>query len=376
VTTFEELDVQREARLQRNGRFLIWQLCVPHRVLSTSGRNGGEREDVRFLVNHQSCEGSGHRERHTYITGLGPEAYHDAVCNELGLDPNTVALIGTAANMNYIAISKQQHRDIVVSAAVTAGVQGNATCAGDPAEWCETNGVWEKTPPAHGTINTMLLVNHPLTRSALARAVVTMTEGKSAALHRLGVGSLYSADEATGTGTDQYCVAAPLDGAPTLSSASPHVKLGELIGLAVRTATLEALRWQNGLEPSYTRNLFHIFGRYGLTETRFWEEITPLLSESNLELLQKNKLAVFHEPLVAASAYAFAAILDRSRYGTFPAASVAESLRQMAAILAANLAAQPQKYLDFKNDLRDVDLEQPLSLLIAAIAAGWSAKWS
>jgi len=278
--------------------------------------------------------------------------------------------------MNYCAISKQQHHGVLGSAFVTGGVQGNATCAGDPAEWYEIDGAWQKIPPTHGTINTMLLVNHPLTHSALARAVVTMTEGKSAALHRLAVGSLYSADEATGTGTDQYCVAAPLDGAPTLSSASPHVKLGELIGLAVRTATLEALRWQNGLEPSYTRNIFHVFGRYGLKEERFWEQITPMLSESNLELLKKNRLAVFHEPLVAASAYALSAILDRSRYGTFPAASVAESLRQAGAILAANLAAQPQRYLEFKNNLRDVDIEQPLTLLTAAIAAGWSAKWS
>ncbi len=376
MTNFEALCAQPEARLWRNGRFLVWEFCVPHRVLSTSARNGGEREDLRFLVNHQSCEGTGHGDRHKYITGLGPEAYHDAVCAELGLDPAAVALMGTAANMNYIAISKQQDRDVVVTAVVTAGVQGNAVCAGDPASWYEINGAWEKTPPCHGTINTMLSVNHPLTHSALARAVVTMTEGKSAALHRLSVGSLYSADEATGTGTDQYCLAAPLNGAPILTSASPHVKLGELIGLAVRTATLEALRWQNGLEPSYTRGIFHIFGRYGLSEARFWEEITPRLSEGNLELLRKNKAAVFHEPLVAASAYAFAAVLDRSRYGTFPAAAVSESLRQIAAMLAANLASQPQRYLEFKSNLREVDIEQPLSLLIAAMAAGWSAKWS
>ncbi len=376
MTNFEQLCAQPEGRLRRNGRFLVWEFCVPHRVLSTSARNGGEREDLRFLVNHQSCEGTGHTDRHEYISGLGPEAYHDAVCVELGIDPAAVALMGTAANMNYIAISKQQDRDVVVTAVVTAGVQGNAACAGDPASWYEANGAWEKIPPWHGTINTMLLVNRPLTHSALARAVVTMTEGKSAALHRLSIGSLYSADEATGTGTDQYCLAAPLDGAPPLSSASPHVKLGELIGLSVRSATLEALRWQNGLEPSYTRNIFHIFGRYGLSETRLWEDVAPRLSESNLELLKKNKTAVFHEPLVAASAYAFAAVLDRSRYGTFPAGAVGESLRQTAAMLAANLAAQPQRYLEFKNSLCEVDLEQPLSLLTAAIAAGWSAKWS
>ena len=33
------------------------------------------------------------------------------------------------------------------------------------------------------------------------------------------------------------------------------MKLGEIIGVAVRRATLEALRWQNGLEASYTRGV-------------------------------------------------------------------------------------------------------------------------
>ena len=56
----------------------------------------------------------------------------------------------------------------------------------------------------------MLLVNRPLTPAALARAVVTMTEGKSAALQRLAVPSKLHVDLATGTGTDQYCIAAPV----------------------------------------------------------------------------------------------------------------------------------------------------------------------
>ena len=121
-----------------------------------------------------------------------------------------------------------------------------------------------------GTINTMLLMNHALTEGALARAVITMTEAKSAALQRLAVRSLYSADFATGTGTDQYCVAARLHvgdgGGKEFTSTSPHSKLGELIGVAVRDATLEALRWQNGLEVSSTRLLFHALGRYGVRE--------------------------------------------------------------------------------------------------------------
>ena len=122
-----------------------------------------------------------------------------------------------------------------MTAAVTAGVEGNATAAGEPATWRETEAGMQKVPAYAGTINTMLLINRPLTPAALARAVVTMTEGKSAALHRLAVPSKLHVDLATGTGTDQYCIAAPCPARAPLTSASPHMKLGELVGLATRT---------------------------------------------------------------------------------------------------------------------------------------------
>jgi adenosylcobinamide amidohydrolase len=376
VTNSETLLATPEGVLRRGGRFLVWEFDSPHRVLSTCSRNGGQREDLRYLINHQSCEGTGHTDRHDLITRLGQVGYHSLVCSELQLDPSKVALMGTAANMNYVAISPQDDLQLRVVAVVTAGVQGNAVCAGDPVNWREKDGAWEKVNVFQGTINTILLINHPLTPGALARAAVTMTEAKSSALHRLAIGSLYSPDEATGTGTDQYCLAAPLSGRPQLSSASPHTKLGELIGLAALSATLEALRWQNGLEASYTRSIFHALARYGLTEKRFWETISSHLPEKTLELLRRNSNAVFYEPLVAAAAYSFAAVLDRVRYGSFPAGTISECLRQSAALLAANLAAQPHRFNEFKDSLNNVNTDDPALLLISAIAAGWSAKWS
>src|ERR1700722_15277631 len=205
-------EVLREAaefRLVRSGRFVVAELLVPHRVISTSSRNGGQREGLRFLVNHQSCEGTDHRERHALI--MGNEEYHDSACGEIEIDPAFAAMMQTAANMNYAAVVVASDLNVTVTAVVTAGVHGNAACAGDPAAYRETESGWEKVAAVPGTINTMLLINHVLTEGALARAVTTMTEAKSAALQRLAVRSLYSSDFATGTGTDQYCVAAPLE---------------------------------------------------------------------------------------------------------------------------------------------------------------------
>jgi adenosylcobinamide amidohydrolase len=374
-------EVLREAaefRLVRNGRFVVAELLVPHRVLSTSARNGGQREGLRFLVNHQSCEGTDHRERHAVI--MGNAEYHDLACGEIGIDPALAAMMQTAANVNYAAVVAASDLNVTVTAVVTAGVHGNAACAGDPAAWRETETGWEKVAASvPGTINTMLLINRALTEGALARAVITMTEAKSAALQRLAVRSLYSADFATGTGTDQYCAAARLEsegGGKEFTSTSPHSKLGELIGVAVRDATLEALRWQNGLEVSSTRLLFHALGRYGVREAEFLTELAPLLSERELELLKKNFQSVVYEPKVSAAAYAIAAVLDRIRAGTLPAGAARDIFRQQAATLASSLAAKPDAWPEFYARLADIDAEQAARGVYAAIALGWSHKWS
>jgi adenosylcobinamide hydrolase len=376
-------------RVRRAGRFVVVDLDGPHRVISTSARTGGEATGVRRLVNHQSCEGAGHDARAHLMLDEGPERYHERVCAEIGAAPDATAVMGTAASMHYVAVVRERDGDVEAAAIVTAGVHSNATCAGDPARWRESaDGVVPAVAVA-GTINTMLVISRPLTAPALARAVVTMTEAKSAALARLAVPSRSSRDLATGTGTDQYCVAAPLvaDAVPPLTSASPHMKLGEIIGVAVRAATLEALRWQNGLEPSYTRGVCHALGRFGVTEPALMAAVAPHLDGVSLELLRRNQIAVLMDPLVTGAAYAIATVIDRVRYGTLPASIAADALVQQAATMAVSLAAAPGRWSAFRAQLheaaggslagagRDADALGPLPLVAAALALGWREKW-
>jgi adenosylcobinamide amidohydrolase len=373
---WERLRTEPHFELRRAGRYVVAELNGAHQVISTSVRHGGWAEHVGWLVNHQSCEGTAHVDRHRVITESGMEAYHDRVCAELGLPPEHTAVMGTAANMNYVAIVREVDEDVAVTAAVTAGVEGNATAAGEPATWRETDEGIQKVPAYAGTINTMLFISRPLMPAALARVVVTMTEGKTAALQRLAVPSKLHIDLATGTGTDQYCIAAPASGGKALTSASPHMKLGEIIGRATREATLEALRWQNGLEASYTRGVFHALGRYGVREASLFEDIAPLLTENDLELLKKNTKAAFYEPLVGAAAHAMAVVADRVRYGTLPASVAEDALAQQAAALAANLAAQVHRWAEFRATLRPYASGGVKALALRAVALGWSEKWS
>ena len=360
----------------RAGRYLVAELLAPHRVLSNSAHVGGQREDLRYLVNHQSCEATDDRERHELIAAAGQVAYHHRVCAELGLSPDETAVLGTAANMVYAAHRTATFDGLRVDAFTTAGVAGNAARAGDPAAWTETDDGWRRASPPPGTINTILLIDCPVTPAAQARAVVTMTEAKSAALADLAVPSRYSPTIATGTGTDQFCLAAPLDPKRRpKESTSPHVKLGEIIGVAVKESVAEALRWQNGLEASYTRGLFHALGRFGLTEARAMERLAELLPAARYELLDKNRKAVFFEPGVGAAAYALAAVLDRVSCGTIPEGLAQEALRCQAACIACALAGRADRWPVFRTGLMEASGD-PIELVLRAVAAGWQAKWA
>jgi len=360
----------------RQGRFIVVELQGVHRVITTSACVGGLSVKPTHLVNHQSCEAKDHSDRYARIRGLGLEGYHREVCGELELDPEHAAVMGTAANMTYAAHEFDSHGHIRVDAIVTAGVEGNACCAGDPAQWEETSSGWNKLPDVAGTINTMVMLNQPLRPEAQVRALLTITEAKTAALFELGVSSRYSQDLATGTGTDQVCFASPADESRYVyTSTSPHTKLGELIGCVVRKATRDALRWQNGLEPSITRSLFHALRRFGFTETEFMNAMRARLNESAVVLLEKNKNAVMYEPQVAAAAYAFAGVWDRVRFGVLPLSSAREMFRQQAATMSASLAARPQSWHQFWQQL-EVRLEQPLEAIYDAVALGWTSKWA
>ena len=384
------------ALVARRGRHVVAELRTQAKVLSTCSVNGGFRTDVRHLVNHQSCEPVKHQERFALITGLGPEGYHHSVCAELDLAPTTTAVMGTAAAMQYLGLVTHTYGDLAITAIVTGGVTGNAGSAGDPAHFDEADGKWVRTAPADaaakppgthsGTINTLLLFSSPLSDSALARAVMTMTEAKTSALLELAIGSKSSWRLATGTGTDQYAIAAPVAGASSRTWTGKHTKAGELIGRAVREATLEALRWQNGLEPSYTRSLFHALGRFGLKEEEFKTQIAHHLDESQCQLLKDNWNPVIYEPQSAAAAYALASVLDRTLAGTLSPATAREALINQAALLAAGLAARPEEFAALRAELMpalpvdltavpDKLLPAAVELITRAIALGWQRKW-
>jgi hypothetical protein len=146
--------------LRRAGRYLVVDL----RPAPGRRRSGWRVDDGRSMSGQPSELRGGHLDRHQVITETGLDGYHDRVCAEADVPADGTAVMGTAANMNYVAIIREVDEDVAVTAAVTAGVEGNATAAGEPATWRENDAGVQKVPAYAGTINTMLFISRPARR--------------------------------------------------------------------------------------------------------------------------------------------------------------------------------------------------------------------
>lgn len=166
----------------------------------------------------------------------------EKTASRLGIRSSDIAQFATAANMDNLAIVTKIHEPFIVTALVTAGAKSNALRTGVD----EGRHIEGEEPK--GTVNILILTNARLTDGAMARAVITATEAKTAAFEDLQVPSTYSKNiQATGTGTDNVIV---VSGASDrlVTYTGGHSKMGELIGKAVHQAVMEGLIKQNGFK--------------------------------------------------------------------------------------------------------------------------------
>ena len=245
-------------------------------VLSTGPNNGGYREDLMAVFNHDANPGAGMAcvmRDETYEGHMNVVALED-----LGLDPEKCSGLCTAASMENASVKSLTYEELTVTAIATAGIDHNGGRVGDPASYYEKNGrflsVEEENETAGtqpGTINVILHISADLDGGTLARTIMTASEAKAAALQELRVRSHHSSGLATGSGTDGIiCVCNP-GSRLRLTNAGKNSKLGELIGKTVKAAVREALFKQTGLCADRQRDVIRILDRYGVDEDRLWE---------------------------------------------------------------------------------------------------------
>jgi adenosylcobinamide amidohydrolase len=374
--------------LHRQGRFLFAAFKRPHWVLSTCRVNGGLRKDLTHLANHQSCEGVAHTARHGSTMAMGLEAYHDYACAEANLPPSTTALMSTAANMQCAVMAQAIHEELAVRVVATAGVLGNATRAGDPAGWHETPSgnarvehALPDTPSAEagsGTIVTLVFINQPCTPACLVKAVTMVTEGKSAAILDLRMPSLQSPGLATGTGTDQLAIAAPLqdDSAWARHWAGSHNTLGELLSRATHDAVTRCLLLQNGLCPELRRTVCGALSRHGCDERVLRNCAEAELNPPQAQLFGNNLMALIHDPQSAAVAYCVAESIDLARAGILHPEVAQEAVLNQVALLAATVAVQPERFIEFREKLSARQTAGAGALAALAMVWGFASKWS
>lgn len=252
--------------VHRYKKSVIIEFKGKRKVLSTSPFNGGYEENLKYVFNHDSNPGAG-----IACTMKAPtyEEHMRIIAQEIGLDPNICAGISTAAHMENLAIYSQTYDDFTVTALVTGGIEVNGGRVGDVASYHEKQG--KATNIKEGTINIMLVIDADLPAATMARALVTCTEAKTAAIQELMLGSNYSRGIATGSGTDGTIVISNSESNVKLTNAGKHSKLGEYIGRVVKKAVKEALYLQTGACPEEQYSFLRRMRRFGVNEDILWE---------------------------------------------------------------------------------------------------------
>lgn len=224
---------------------LVVEFKKPTRITSTLD---GERGGITCVGNHGSpppCWSLGH--------SSGLEGSRKRICKVNGKSVGSSCFLITGADLDNLSVRKAEFRDMTAYALVTAGVRGNALrMASDKGAYYES-----------GTINIIVMTNRKLSPRARARAVISATEAKTAALQDIDIRSGGSPLrwQATGTGTDEMIV---VEGIGTsLDNTGGHCKMGELIAKAVYEGVKEAVFRQNGIVTP--RNVLQRLQERGVT---------------------------------------------------------------------------------------------------------------
>jgi adenosylcobinamide hydrolase len=323
----ENVDQNRQQVLSTDGgevvsiqdRSLLVSLPPDRSVLSTSWLNGGYREDMEYVINHQVYEGV-----HGLMGQQDMPEYLSMVAGSLGLKPERVTGLATAASMRNAAITRKDHSGVEVVAIVTAGVETNGGRAGDPAAY---HAEIDRSRYTAGTINTILLISAFLPAFVMARAIMTATEAKTCALQQLMAPSKYSNGLATGSGTDMIAVVSDRSSERVLLDAGKHNKLGEMIGASVIDATTRALELQNGLTPSSQMDAMVRLQRYHVTANDVWSAAKSMGFHGTKSRFLESLERTSRRPEVVAQVAALLHTQDEVSWGLIPERAGSDSAK-------------------------------------------------
>ena len=203
-------------RIEHTQRYITITFDYPLRILSSAPVNGGSRR-ASSIVNLKTATRD--------VMENSPEDLIDDFRSKKGFSENSVGLL-TSADMEYAQFITVQEKGIRVLAVVTAGTSNALNIA----ERSDTEFSGESAS-RYGTINIVVITNCYLLDECLVSSIISITEAKTAALLDLGVKSVVSGHQATGTGTDTVVVVSGNE--KNIRYAGGHTLYGQLLGEAV-----------------------------------------------------------------------------------------------------------------------------------------------
>lgn len=325
---------------------LVIDFKTPVEVISTLE---GPRQGITTVGNHNTpptCWPISH-----YL-GLVKDRRH--VYEVLRKSEQDTSFLFTGADMANLSVQTADFKDIKIYALVTAGVEGNALrLSQDEGRYYEP-----------GTINIIILSNYQLLPRAMSRAIIDVTEAKTAALQDLDIRSTEQPVpwQATGTGTDNIIVVGGQG--KTLEYAGGHSKLGELIGKAVYMGVQEAIAKQNGItscRPLWSRLQERRLGLFDLMQNSLPQESRTQVLQAWETVLTQPRYAGFLEAALGLSdAWERGQVLDLSAFEAW------------CNLISQELAGKPLKQEEKKT--LSGKLPQPLKLACEAFISGLAAK--
>lgn len=173
---------------------LILSLPHPYLTLSTAIWGGGE--GLRsYGINKKLTE---YYRKEEDFPGGSVKEYLRLSAEERKIPAEEAAVLLTSATVSYFSHKVIEEENFILEIFATGGVEKTACRASSPALYKEEDGKY--TPI--GTINMIVATNVHLPAGIMARALITLTEGKCAALQDMGIADVNNGLPATGTATD------------------------------------------------------------------------------------------------------------------------------------------------------------------------------
>lgn len=222
----------RGASLSVSPEALVLSLSHHCDSLSTAIWGGGERKISHALNQRLTSYYPSEKD----FPGGSVQMWLKRCAEEKGLSPEDCAVLMTSADVSLFSHQVFEGNGWTVETLAAGGCEKTACRAGSDPLYEENAGNFFPV----GTVNLIVLTDAALPPGIRARALLTLTEGKTAAFQDLGIADIHTGLPATGTCTDGITFLSDPEG-PVLTDAGTFSVFGAALAKTARDAVRECI---------------------------------------------------------------------------------------------------------------------------------------